>query len=176
MKEWFNVFEFFSTGQGVDGICSVLYMKMQIMAAFVVFAIASQPETIYATNCLHPSKNRKPISSTIFPFPNATAGFGCFKRQRKRERKKKNLIDNGLSSTLFSLGTASIRCEDIFSKLRLLQVCCYACAVEWVSDSMAHVIMSLCGQSFGKRFVGSCTIIANMSSWKERSMIRLKFI
>lgn len=125
-------------------------MRMQIMTAFVVLAIAFQTETICATNCLHLSNNRKPISANIFPSPNATRGFGCFKRQRKRERKRKNLIDNGLSSTLFSLGAASIRCEDIFSTLRLLQACCYACALEWASGSLAHVITSLKWSVFQK--------------------------
>lgn len=143
-KEWLNVCKFFSAGQGGGGIRSVLDMKMQIMTAFVVLAIAFQTETICATNCLQPSKNRKLISANTFPSPNASVGFGCFKRQRKREReKKKNLIDNGLSSTLFSLGAASFRYADIFSTLRLLQVCCYACALEGASGSVAHVVAGL---------------------------------
>lgn len=104
-----------------------LYMEMQIMTAFAFPAVAFQTETICATNCLHSSNNRKPISANTFPSPNATVGFGCFKRQRE---KKKNLIDNGLSSTLFSLGAASIRCEDIFSPVRLLQVRDYGCSLE----------------------------------------------
>lgn len=63
------------------------------MTAFVVLAIAFQTETICATNCLHPSNNRKPISANIFPSPNATAGFGCFKQQRKRERERVKKLD-----------------------------------------------------------------------------------
>lgn len=58
-----------------------------------------------------------------------------------REKEKKNLIDNGLSSTLFSLGTASIRCEHIFSTLEI--IASYACALERVYGSLAHVIRSL---------------------------------
>lgn len=61
---------------------------MQIMTAFAFPAVAFQTETICATNCLHPSNNRKPISANTFPSPNATVGSGCFKRQREREKKK----------------------------------------------------------------------------------------
>lgn len=60
-------------------------MKMQIMTAFVFPAIAFQTETICATDCLHPSNNRKPISANTFPSPNVTLGFGCFKQQRKKK-------------------------------------------------------------------------------------------
>lgn len=137
-------------------------MKMQIMTAFAFPAIAFQTETICATNCLHPSNNRKPISANTFPSPNATVGSGCFKRQRE---KKKNLIDNGLSSTLFSLGAASIRCEDIFFPLRLSQACYYGCSFERASGGLAHMIESIYikgGLHFKYLILGRCTIIENM--------------
>lgn len=83
----------------------------------------------------------------------------------KGKRKKKNLIDNGLSSTLFSLGAASIRCEDIFFPLRLSQARYYGCSFERASGGLAHMIESISikgGLHFKQLILGRCTIIANM--------------
>lgn len=140
----------------------MLYMKMQIMTAFAFPAIAFQTETICATNCLHPFNNRKPISANTFPSPNATVGLAALS---DKGEKKKNLINNGLSSTLFSLGAASIRCEDIFFPLRLSQACYYGCSFERASGGLAHMIESIYikgGLHFKKLILGRCTIIANM--------------
>lgn len=51
-----------------------------------------QKQSVQPIVCILPN-NRKPISANIFPSPNATAGFGCFKRQRKRERKRVKKLD-----------------------------------------------------------------------------------
>lgn len=137
-------------------------MKMQIMTAFAFPAIAFQTETICATNCLHPSNNRKPISANTFPSPNATVGSGCFKRQRE---KKKKLDRQWSELNIVLSGCSQHPLRGYIFPLRLSQACYYGCSFERASGGLAHMIESIYikgGLHFKYLILGRCTIIANM--------------
>lgn len=142
-----------------------LCMEMQIMTAFAFPAIAFQTETICATNCLHSSNNRKPISANTFPSPNATVGFGCFKRQRGEKKKLDwqwpdlNIVLSGCSQHLLR---GYIFPSEIIASVLLWMFFRREHRAVW--SSWTWVICSKGGPHFGKLFLGRCTIIANMST------------
>lgn len=140
-----------------------------------------QKQSVQPIVCILPN-NRKPISANIFPSPNATAGFGCFKRQRKREREKES---KKTWSTMAWAQHCSPRAQPAsvarmyFPHWDYCECAAMQCASEWASGSTAHVVTRLKWGVFQENcFLEVVPIITNMSLLEDQidANIRLECI